>query len=638
MYNLLKQYRRQLLAVAAAFLMVAFLLPMQNLGGRDYRIGKIYGKAFYASEVQRATFHWNLLIQKIFTQSQFGLMPVSYELGQFAVDEMEQHSELFALLVAEARRHGAYVSDEMLRDKHQSLIIAPDIDMADPVAATNVNNALRDLMMVQQIFDRALSAIRISKPMLDFEIATRMQQVKMAAVDFRSADFLSQVPQPTAQQLEEQFNKYKDVLPATAGTATEDNPFGFGYRYPDRAQIQYVAVPLEEVRRAVEASKPADRWRVDARRHYIRNPHLYSTTTQSEGTTQPTSTTRPFEEVAQDALEAVIAPEVERQQAAIISRINQILTVDWNTFRAAKQGEVAQTSLGVPFDSYEYLQKLSERIEEQFKVKITLGASGTLLGANEFGQLGRIAEASTGAGVPFSMYATLTEQRRKDALRFMPGLPQVPELWQFSQTLRDEDSNIYIFRRTAFEPEHSPASLDEVRAKVESDVKTKLAFELARQAAEQFVSAARERGLMTAAEEAKKQVIDTGLISRQLGIVFGLHLSDAATDVFLGRAMEQLLSLRAQGQEQPIAAIPLEQDGRVIVARLDDVKADWTSNQTAMLSSLVDMSVMQRMNMPMQQQWFSFANVKERVRYEPDEIQAPEEPTQPQPPRTPLGI
>ena len=618
MYHLLKQHRRHLLAIATALLMVAFLLPLRNTGGNDFVIGEVYGKSLHASEVQRTNYFWNLLRQKIYVQSQMGLMPVGYELGQYAVQQIEEKSELFALLVAEAHKQGAYVSDEMLREKHQSLIFAPDLNMADPAVANNVNGALRDLLMVEQAFDRALSAIRVSAPMRDHEIATRMQQVKLAVVDFRAADFMNQVPQPTNDQLQQQFDKYKDVLPPAPGQSAKDNPFGFGYRFSDRAQLQYISLPTEEVRRVVEASKPADRWRVDARRHYLRYPNLYSSTTMPAGTTRPISTTRPFEEVSKEAVEAVVQPEVERQQAAIITRINQILSADWNAFKAAKDGK-AETSLGVPFNSYEYIQKLSEQIQSQFKVRLTIGASGGLLGANELGQLGTIVQSSTAASVPFPLYATMTDAKRKSMLQSMPGLPQTPELWQPSQVLRDTDTNAYIFRRTAFEPEHSPKSLDEVRERVERDVKSIMAFEKAQQAADQFAATAREQGLVKAAEAAKKPVVDTGMISRDTGIAMGLHLSDSGTREFVGDAMDELLALRAGGQEQPIATLDVEKEGRVLVTRLDEVKGDWQADQLPMLTSFVELSVVQRMSQPMQEQWFSFANVSQRVQYEPAE-------------------
>lgn len=641
MYNILKKHRRRILAIAVAFLMIAFLIPsLRGTGNSDFAIGKVYGKKIYISELKQAQFRWNLLRTKILVQSQAGLMPVTAELGQYANEQIEEHPELFMLLAAEARRQGVFISDETLKDKHQSLIILPDpnLDMTRADVANTVNGALRDLLMIKETFDRALSAIHVSQPMRDYEIA-RLQQVKMAAVDFRSSEHIEQLPPPTEEQLQQQFAKYKDVLPASSRGLDKSNPFGFGYRLPDRVQIQFVMVPTEQVRSVVEAGKDAKRWRVDARRFYNKYPEMFSATTQPAGATQPTSTTRPFEQVSKEALEAVIKPEVDKQQQAIVSRINQILATDWNAFRIAKDAQ-ANSSLGVPFNSYQYMQRLAEEIEKQFRVQISIGASGSLLGAGELAQLGPIAQSATLANVGFPIYATITEQQRKNLVSRMPGLPQALELWQPSQMLRDADSNNYIFRRTAYEAEHSPKDIEEVRARVERDVKSLRAFEKAREAAEQFVAAAKQDGLAKAAEAAKRPVADTGMISRDSGVAMGLHLSDSGTRQFVAKAMDELLARRAAGEEQPIAAVAVEQEGRVIVARLDEVKAEWKAEQIPMLTSYVQTMTAQRLSQPMQAQWYDYNNVRDRVEYQPDQATySNEQPSAPQQaPRNPLGI
>src|SRR5262245_29796484 len=107
--------------------------------------------------------------------------------------------------------------------------------------------------MVQRAFMRACDTVKVSRPFLDFQIAASSQAIKCYVVDFLISDYLSKVPDATADQLQKHFEKYADSMP---DTPTDANPFGFGYKYPNRVKVQYIGVPRAEVARVVRASKP----------------------------------------------------------------------------------------------------------------------------------------------------------------------------------------------------------------------------------------------------------------------------------------------------------------------------------------------------------------------------------------------
>jgi len=50
------------------------------------------------------------------------------------------------------------------------------------------------------------------------------------------------------EELLEHFNKYKNFF---AGEVSEENPYGFGYKLPDRVQLEYIAVKLDDISPAV---------------------------------------------------------------------------------------------------------------------------------------------------------------------------------------------------------------------------------------------------------------------------------------------------------------------------------------------------------------------------------------------------
>ena len=63
-------------------------------------------------------------------------------------------------------------------------------------------------------------------------------------VQMKAAYFADKSVTPSEAELTAQFNRYKSVLP---GDANEINPYGFGYKLPDRLQLEYIAVKLADV-------------------------------------------------------------------------------------------------------------------------------------------------------------------------------------------------------------------------------------------------------------------------------------------------------------------------------------------------------------------------------------------------------
>ena len=77
-----------------------------------------------------------------------------------------------------------------------------------------------------------------------------------------------------------------------------------------------------------------------------------------------------------------------------------------------------------------------------------------------------------------------------------------------SHPLVDEYDNCYLYRVTAVEAEHKPASLAEARNLVLADLKKKAAYDLALKAGEALKAAAEKEGLAAAAQ-AKKLTVET---------------------------------------------------------------------------------------------------------------------------------
>ena len=72
--------------------------------------------------------------------------------------------------------------------------------------------------------------------------------INVEYVRFDSAVFAETQDQPDEKRLVEHFEKYKEFF---AGEVSDENPYGFGYRLPDRVRLEYIAVKLDDVRTIV---------------------------------------------------------------------------------------------------------------------------------------------------------------------------------------------------------------------------------------------------------------------------------------------------------------------------------------------------------------------------------------------------
>jgi hypothetical protein len=70
------------------------------------------------------------------------------------------------------------------------------------------------------------------------------ETIDVEFVKFDSTEFAKTQNPSSEEKIAEQFNKYRKFF---AGAASEENPYGFGYKLPDRVQLEYMVVKLDDV-------------------------------------------------------------------------------------------------------------------------------------------------------------------------------------------------------------------------------------------------------------------------------------------------------------------------------------------------------------------------------------------------------
>lgn len=674
MHKWLRDNNKKLLAFFGVFLMVAFLLPTTFSGGGmgNPQIGTMTdGTKIYAREVEIAAQEWSFLASSVLLpgvnanplaggagQEQWDTILAQLNVGA-AAEEVRDNKLVYFLLQQEAERLGARPTPQQVDDVLSAVrIVMPD---GRQVAYENISQtregrfarqAVTNVLGVQAAFRRAASAVKVTRPQRDAELAMMAQTLSLKFVPFAARDHAAAVPEPSPEALQKQFEQYADTL---AAQPTKENPFGFGYRLPDRVKVQYIAVTRDELRRAVQENPqvgqtPEDRayyWEKEAYKYFLNNKDKFASSvpsTQPAPATQPLSltgggggapSTAPsngpaFETVKQAAIEMIVAPEVESLARKVQGRITAALNSDyaaWSAARAAGQAPPA-TALGAPYDSFDYLQALANDVQRVFGVLpavVNLGdrprnaedleADLGSVAAGAFAMVGgnpvTFAEYALGAAEPF------VPEDQKDR-------PAVLSVMEPSQVLTAVGGGIVQFRLTAAEPSHKPASLDEVREQVTADVKLKQGFDAARAAAQTLVEAANGNtaggkvAFDQAAIAAGKPVLAAADVRLNAPIVIPNLPGPSLTPFGQRELALQAFDLLAQPGEETAgrparSVIELHRDGLALAAELTGVEGSLPAELLPMADAQLTQQLTAQMMQPLAMGWFSYPNVAKRV-------------------------
>jgi hypothetical protein len=673
MYRLIQKYGKVLLAVFSAVLMVTFMLPAATRygGSRNPVVGRLAdGEKLHSIEAYNATQAWELLNRLRDPQDPQG-RPVSLLLGPTAFQQIHEHPVMFLLLQKEADRMGISVSNDQIQT---AIANTPWLNTSNPDQNESIQRAIAQLMLVRQAYNRAASAIKVSEPMLKHDLATMGQTITLSAIDFTTAKYRDKVPAPNADQIKKQFEQFADTV---RGQVTDANPFGFGYKYPDRVKLQYIAIPRAEVRRAVEASKDAYTWEVESNKYYLQHPNEFANAPTSKPAnfsldapaSQPAI--KPFAQVKDQIKNRLIDQEVTRKAQQVQERITSQLAADWTAYRAAA-GTATQpttapsTSLGVPYNSFDYLKKLQESVQKQTGVLPTvMNVGDNWQTQDDLAKLQGIGTATiTSAARPMTMpvYVTmLTAPFLNAENRSQTGVLQLMEP---TRPMNDSAETVYIARVTAAETAHKPASLAEVEKQVVDDVKTKLAYEQAKADAQKLLDQARQQGDLNKAAGGQGVIKVGPLTNRQDQPIPALVLTGDASTRFTEQAFKLLSappttapSAQAAASTAPttgsvassttkpagparIGLVELPHEGRVLVAQLGDVQAMWNDRTLPMEQAQLAAMMKQEDESRFNREWFTWEAVTSRLGYVEEAGQQHSRdggaPSAPPPPQAPI--
>jgi len=105
-----------------------------------------------------------------------------------------------------------------------------------------------ELLAVMQYAQMVCSNEDVTSSQITQAIATEQESIDAELVEFNPTVFAEDQAQISNEEMLEHFNKYKKFLPSAV---SEENPYGFGYKLPDRVQLEYIVVRLDDIQKLI---------------------------------------------------------------------------------------------------------------------------------------------------------------------------------------------------------------------------------------------------------------------------------------------------------------------------------------------------------------------------------------------------
>ncbi len=171
-------------------------------------------------------------------------------------------------------------------------------------------------------------------------------------------------------EISKHFDKYKKFVP---GDVSEDNPYGFGYKLPDRAQLEYIAVKLDDVKTV--ATPPTQQ---EAEEYYEKNREQLFTEQIPSDPNDPNSPlitrTRSYAEVVGVILDQLLQDKINSTAEKIISEAKKL------TEAGLEEADIELEKLST--EQFKELagdyKAAAKQLSENHKIKIYTGLTGLL--------------------------------------------------------------------------------------------------------------------------------------------------------------------------------------------------------------------------------------------------------------------
>jgi hypothetical protein len=229
-------------------------------------------------------------------------------------------------------------------------------------------------------FGKLLAVLQYAQTICSVEDVTLPQLTHIASLngDTLNAEFV-QIPArafvdkqnpPTEEALKDQFNKYMGNAP---GHVTQDNPFGFGYKLPDRLELQYVALKLKDVAGIVQPPTQEESevyYRQNRQRLFTKEVPTDPNDPNSLKTSQVTS----YAEVADTIMEQLKRQKITTKAEQILEEVRGVADAELGLGSAEGKDMTAEQLKGKAGD----YAKITQQVSTKYGIPMFNGTTGWL--------------------------------------------------------------------------------------------------------------------------------------------------------------------------------------------------------------------------------------------------------------------
>ena len=313
------------------------VVNMDSYGVSDKQINEIYAKQYPAS------IYWVLLTRE------------AHEAG--VRTPIEQTKSQLETIIPRLHRGATYAQ------------VIDLIEKRNHVSEEEVIEAFDDMTSVIEYCRTVCATENRTIQQVINQTNLRQETIDANYVILGADAFLDESFKPGADKVAEQFEKYKGNF---AGEVSEGNPYGFGYKLPERVRLEYIAVRLNDVASTV---KPLTQQ--EAEEYYQQHLQIFTRMVPSDPNdpnSEPVPKTRSYAEVASQMTQQLYLQRVDSKAERILLEAKSITEANLSGIDA-EQSKL--TDEQIKKDSVDYA-KVAAELSEKYKIKVYADRTGLL--------------------------------------------------------------------------------------------------------------------------------------------------------------------------------------------------------------------------------------------------------------------
>ena len=234
------------------------------------------------AQLKYAAMQGNLIIEDSLVQAFFnantGDSPIYWILLNKEAQDLG-----YAVSIDEAMEIYRNVALGITQGQGQASTIVANLSRQHKVPQEAVVDIFAKLLSVMAYVDGATKMNNVSLPEIAAKIGYDKQEITATYVEFRADSFTAGIEEVDEAMLQEQFESYKGYK---ALSINDNNPYGFGYKIPDRVCLEYIIIDLDDVETLVRI--PTEE---EMETHYSRNRSRYTEEPRQDGQNPQSQTT-----------------------------------------------------------------------------------------------------------------------------------------------------------------------------------------------------------------------------------------------------------------------------------------------------------------------------------------------------------